>query len=353
MEIPERNTLLNPSEDITYSNFAADENLNFFHQSVRQGDLHGALQSALEAVMTGENVKIDFFRQIYVILSADVGPANPSLIMLAHRFLWRGSVDQQTLAMLVEMIVKSPKDRLFDWVRHSLILTLDNSIPTNANQITRHLRLLLIKLEMELEDKNFGAAVQIAGRVYHLDIAYPQEISNEDWTKMRREFDAPRIVTKCRRTAWSIWLPIVKMAMHSTQKVCNLVCYLYDITTNCRQLYLLQWIHAIWAICNTEQVGITWYESSDLRLVSSLSPLDERLRFIEAHRRRENIVPIKKLIVERPFVKYMILKETHLRYVWREGREEQMRWLLECIRLWKDVGTLDKNFVLPEDYLLE
>lgn len=350
MEIPERNTLLNPSEDITYSNFSVDENLAFFHRSVRQGDLHGALQSALEAVMTGENPEICFFRQIYVILSEDIGPANPSLIMWAHRFLSRSSVDQQALAMLVEMMVKSPKDRLFDWIRLTL---LEKSVPINVSQITRHLRLLLLKLETELEDKNFGAAVRIAGQIYHLDIEYPQEIPKEDWVKIRKEFDAPHILKKYRRTAFSIWLPIMKIAMQSTQKTCNLVCYLYDITTTCDKLYLLQWIHAIWAICNSKQVGITWYESSDLRLVSSLSSKDERLQFIEAHRRRENIIPIQKIPIEGSFVEHFILKESHLRYVWKEGRERQMDWLLKCIQLWKKEGTLDKNFALPEDYLLD
>jgi hypothetical protein len=289
--------------------------------------------------MTGVSVEVGLLESIYAILSEDIGPANPSLIIRAHRFLETSPLDQENLATLVELMVKSPKDRLFDWIRCSLIFT-----PVT---IEKNLRLLLFKLETELEDKNFGAAVKIAGQIYHLDIEDPQYIELKEWKKMRKEFEAPCVLKACRRTSGGIWLPIMRIAMRSTQKVCNLVCYLYNVSGR----HLLQWIHAIWSICNPDQVTETWYESNDLRLVSTLLSIEERLAFIEAHRRRENIVPIPDYALENPGMEHFLLQGSLLRNVWREGREKQMKWLLKCIKVWQEKDILPKNFVLPRGYL--
>lgn len=351
MEIPERNTLLDPvTDDLydrTYSNFVISENLSFFHVSVRRGDFHGALQSALEAVMTGEIAENDILKSIYVILSEDIGPANPSLIIWAHRILERGSPDQQALALLVERMVESPKDRLFDWVLRSL--TFSPVIP-EVNQVRRHFRFLLFKLETELEDKNFETAVQIAGQIHCLDIGYPKSIEEKDWKKLRREFEASVVLEKCRRTSGGIWLPIMKIARRSNQKVCNLVFYLYRISYICRRQCMLQWVHAIWSICKPDQVVETWYESPDPHLVLLA---EERLEFIEAHRRWENIIPIPNYILDNSGVEHFILQVSRLRNVRENGMEEQMEWLLKCLQVWKLAGILDKNFVLPERYLEE
>uniref|UniRef100_A0A6C0CIY7 Uncharacterized protein n=1 Tax=viral metagenome TaxID=1070528 RepID=A0A6C0CIY7_9ZZZZ len=305
MDAAERNTLLCP-DGKTYSNFDGDENLAFFRTSVRTGNYHGALQCVLEAIMAGDELEDGILHQIYVTISEEIGPTNPSLIMLIHRFLWSGEVDQQILAMLIELMAKSPKDRLFTVLCRHLRTPV---VEISADHAVKRLKFLLIKLDVELEDQNFEASVDVFRQIYWLDQENPHlQVEKHDWKNFRKEFNAPAILIKQRKLITNAWLPIIGMAMRSTQKVCNLVCYLYNISVTKSDRIDLQCVHAIWSICNPKQVAATWYETTEvkfvtnskypqillgeIKVVAELLQPEERLAMIEAHRRRENIVPI-------------------------------------------------------------
>lgn len=363
-----RNTLLSPVTDMrngrTYSDFAIDENCSFFQKAVRRGDFHGALQCVLEAVMSGAPVETNILKRIYVILSEDIGPANPSLIMLANALISDGRVDQEILAKLVELMVKSPKDRLFDWVACCVNL---QTVEVEVNEVPRKLRFLLTKLETELEEQDFRSAALTTGQIYVLGRVHPNlQLSKDDWKRLRDEFEAPSIVKRYQTLGPNFWLPVIRVAMKSTQKVCNLVCYLHNIACarsgrfqfRGSESSLLFWIHAVWSLCHPQRVETTWF-GDGVHLVAPLSTAEERLAMIEAHRRRENIVPIPDHALDKHTragvslgrgLDHFILCGARLRNVWADGKEEQMKWLNACLEKWKERGDLEADFSLPTNY---
>ncbi len=380
----DRDTITNPERGFldaaTYSNFPVDENSSSCQKAVRRSNFHEAGQRLMEALFTGPLVETNILKRLFIYASEDIGPANPSLIMMIDNLL---DVDNKTcnpgnqvFAMrAIELLAKSPKDRLFDWMCGSIEQLSYNNISYDmltSDDTFTCLRTCLMKLETALQDGNMVIAHEMAGQIYLLDqVKTDFKLTTEHVTILKGDIKGPKIFKKFAKISSQFWLPVLAVAVNDSksQKICNLVCYLYQIA--CRRSgrfqfrgkngMLLFWMHAIWVLCHKDEVIETWWEDRKFKHIMPLVPEEEIIRMIVSYRRRENLLGIPDYALDKHTktgsimgrgLKHFILIGARLKDTIPERREEQLEWLNKCIVKWKKDGKLKEDFAIPEDYFL-
>jgi hypothetical protein len=250
-------------------------------------------------------------------------------------------------------MVKSPKNRLFDWVANAVSVAKGNP----REDIFDCLKYYFIMLSIHLEDCNFTEACEIAGQIYMLEQNNPSyRISKEQFALLRTQFGSSAVIKKYTKIGEQIWIPILNAAINKSgsQKTCNLVCYLYHIAVTRSGKFqfrgkngcLLFWIHAIWSLCNTKEVEETWYEDANIRTTHSLATKEEIAKLIENHRNRIGLVGIPNYALDKHTGKGAQMK----RSVDPKSYEEQITWLQKCITIWKNREDIPPWFKLPANY---
>ena len=324
--------------------------------------------------------------------SEDIGPANPTLILMVDSML---SVDiprldhanQMAVVQAIEILAKSPKDRLFDWVCCSWPSVHSQSPPSGVTHpyedVHQNLRYHLSALETHLQEKEFDYACGVAGQLHFLAEQNPKhKIAKADWTKLKKQFRGPPVFTHLAGLACQIWLPILTAAVETTksQMTCNLVCNLYHIA--CTRSGRFQFrgkdgfnlfiVHAIWAICHPSEVERTWYTQIDY---SGYLTDEQRVEQIARHRRiggqvtrvsingdvedQEKILPIPDHALDKHTAEgtkrgrgmaHFILIGAKLNNTLPERQAEQLKWLNKCVERFKGEGVLDADFEIPHNY---
>lgn len=378
----------------TYSGHDASENSSACQKAIRRCDFPDALQRVFEAlqVQTAEQQAMEthILKRLIIIASEDIGPCNPSLILAVDDLIYADNYkldpgNQLAVAQVVQLLANSPKDRLFDWVICSF-----EPRDQPCEDVCKSLNYHLIQLDMHLEDRNFGAACQSAGQVFFLseqNLKYGLKI--EAFNKLKKQFRTPTIAHHYAKVDCQVWLPILTAAVERTksQKTCNLICYLYRIA--CTRSGRFQFrgnsssklfvIHAIWAVCNPQEVEATWYADGNFRSIAPLKNEYELLKMIGEHRKAGGVQvisldgkpldtlinPISKIkpIPDHALdkhtkrgaemgrgIEHFILVGSKLHYTLPERRAEQIKWLTKFIEKLQKSGDLRLDFKLPDDY---
>jgi hypothetical protein len=259
---------------------STEDSFLLFRRAVRMGDI----PIALSLMPKASKSRLQFCRDLYLILSEDIGPANPSLFIDVDNMISSISLDDtKALKEIVEILTRSLKSNIFTWISGVMILNADNKIAPDMNkdEVFMCLRCYLSNLDQYLLDRLFEKAVETSFKIRDLYTAYPDfVITTELWKKLKLEYPCPVIVKHLSSIHHQFWIPMISHVIHrnGSQKLANLVCHIYY--TTCVRIGPLtfrdimanscHWIHAIWAICNDEIIETTWDER-----IPAKSPMKE------------------------------------------------------------------------------
>jgi hypothetical protein len=299
-EKPLRNTIIDPPSGCigvkTYNGFHYDENIENLKLSIRRSNLKDAIFRTLESLRTNTVCGYNTVKEILLCASLEIGPANPSLIVMIDNLIGRDTLtpDYSNIVLAVELLCISPKSNLFNLIYETL--SLSPITQRNTNEITS-VTTSLVYLESYLVDKHFQPACEEAFKLYYLKC----NIDKELWVKLSAIFENPMRAKHLRKAYATFWLPVLAIAERcESQVVCDLIHRMYNIgcsrskTTNISirddARILVLWIHAIWVLCNPKVVEDTWYDDN-LRLVSDKCIMsdEDRMVTIVAHTKRDVI----------------------------------------------------------------
>jgi hypothetical protein len=281
---------------LTYSGLDPDANFEAMRTAIRSGLHVEACFRALEALQApNQRVKLPLLKHLYMAAVRDVGRANPSLILWIDGLLnienkLLDPYNQLIIVRVVELLVKSPKSDLFDVIRL-------NWVPNEEyhyNNPVDNMRFFLFQLDTLLEERNFRESCETLGRCFTLCRRYPNHnLDQPGWKKIKMALDGPKIFTFGARMIDLIWLPILHNAIdkNESQNLCNLICYLYhfackrnDHFMSCTSEEIVSFaLHAIWSLCNSDEVNETWYADNKCKLESSLEEEIDRIERIVEH----------------------------------------------------------------------
>jgi hypothetical protein len=382
----EWNTIINPQtacrSAMTYSYFHYDQVISAFIISVRRGLWPESAQWALEACRAGPKCKIDFFRQLFLLCSKDIGPANPSLIVLIDKLIDADSPVLDTITEIdvlncVELVTKSPKDRTIDFLKHlySQRYKITNPPKVPRDEIYQRVLFLMHGIRSGMEERSLEVMISPCCDIYAMQKAYPDFVFSEhEFRNLRVEFHAPTITSTQYRYLWTIvWLPILGYIIDRAkseendipnellQKVLNLVCTLYNIA--CRRSYKVSFrskpenlifvIHALHAYVHYRTIEDTWWHDNRCHLVGELSDEDTLRGIAGRLLTREGLLGMPSYALDnttragrklRRGLEHKILESCKISDVREDGRDTQIRHFKELIEQEIHLGLVDKNF---------
>lgn len=364
-------TITDPQENLTnaltYSAFSYEDVVETLKITMRRCLWPESLQWFLEAKRTGRAASVDVVKKLLLFASAEIGPANPSITLMLDDFLefdcqgeqWQ----EEIIGMLcTEILTKSPKSRLFSW---AISCAFDNEQfgqKFEAAELVQRVEFLLLKLEDNINERDFEGATTTLAQYRALAEANPLARLDKDWfAKWKEYFKAPVIIkSNLLKIYHQIWIPILAAACRPgvAQEVCTLCCRLYHITIGRNGAW--NWrgdtnadifcLHAIWAICNQSEVLRSWYPEQLHRLLSNPEGQEYLQRAAEMHLRRSNIVGMPKNI--RGDLKAFIETFSRIEYMLPDCIEDERRMLANAIRAWKRTGKLPTTFGLYDTHWL-
>jgi len=325
----------------TQNDFRYDEVSSALQKSVRRCLWPESLQWFLEAFRCrGQHVsphqatatQTNILRRLFIYASEDIGPANPSLILLLDDILDVDNPQNQYLQeiipiMILHVMTLSPKSRMFDWIADVLThqtYDFDGNMPLNSmlDTITYH----LLHLEDALGEKDFPRACEWLGRYYYFFSdersarSSDTKILKTDFDKLKSKFNAPPVVKHFAKPSELFWLPVLGIAVKQgmSQEVATLVCRLHHIacrrsgTFSFRYVHgvILFWIHAVWALCNPDEIKRTWSGDQCHSQIREVMDYPEVLKLCSSYSERsrdEVVVDGKKLY---PMPDYALDKHT-------------------------------------------
>ena len=199
---------------------------------------------------------------------------------------------------------------------------------------------------------------------------------------MKRIFEAPPIVKKFDNIAAQLWLPILGVIhrevifddpedpmLKQMEKVQLLVDRLYNLSLKrhdrikfryqgSSKLFLIQ---AVYAICFPEEVVRTWY-TNNLDLFDELDNKDILLRKLELVKMSKHVKGVPYHAIDchtnwgrelKRGKEFFILHGARLKHTVPKLKFMEKRMLDMTIRKWKDLGEIDKDFKIPNNYLTE
>lgn len=334
----------------------------------------------------------NILRRLFIYASEDIGPANPSLIMLLDDILDVDNPQNPYLQeifpiMMLQVMTLSPKSRIFDWI--ACVLThqtygFDANMPLSSmlDTITYH----LLHLEDALSEKDFPRACEWVGR-YHFFFASGggkgssakdgfkgnNKIDKKDFEKLKAKFRAPPVVKHFSKPSELFWLPVLGVATKqgTSQEVTTLICRLHHLA--CRRSgtfsfryahgVILFWIHAVWAVCHPDEVIKTWTEEGNHRMIKGVADYPEVLKLCTEYSQKVSAESHPLKIPDWALDKHtaagskmgrdighFILEGSKLNHMVSELLTQEKYWLDRVIRLYKDLGRLKADFELPPDY---
>lgn len=370
-------TILNPEDDMrkahSFSYFPYSQVSSALQKSVRRCQWPEAAFWLCEAYRTGPKCVTNIVRRMFIMCSEDIGPANPSLILLVDDFFdpdvpYNNIEKLKTALSALEVMVKSPKDRTLDWC-HS-IRPHETFAEVNTEMVYDQLR----TLRTSLQEKSFDKACSNATRLYQMhEQGKDFSLSSDTFGKWKKEFNCSTIVRHYKKISSQFWLPVLEVATQegANEYMCMLVHRLYHIC--CVRGGKLEfrnmkrgdmktfWMHACWAICNPSKIEETWYAEGDLRITSDLDPDGWEDEIMQKHLSREmffempdyavdqHTAPITKETAERG-TEHFVLHGSLIHNASKETKIDQRYYLKRAIALYKSQGRLAEDFKLPPDY---
>ena len=383
-EKPENwNTTLNPRDGLlaehTYNYFNYDEVSSALQKSVRRCLWPEASQWFFEAFRTGQKCQTNVLRRFYIYASEDIGPANPSLILLLDDILDVDNPDkpyhQEMVALLaLQMLVLSPKSRIFDWVSGAVIsetFQFDPNMPMDS--ILSSIKYMLFQLEDALIEKDFIRASEWLGKYYLVFMENTgsqvnfghEKISKQDFDNLKNVFKAPIVAKHFVKPSELFWLPVLGVATRegTETEVAILICRLCHIASKRSGTFSFRykhevklfWIHAVWVLCNQDQIKETWYGDQNHRQIGTLSSYDEMVKLGTIHAKRENLLGVPDYAIDKHTAKgrklgrgvaHFIEVGSKINNVVPSLMKEETFWLQRAIESKKKCGKLEKDYSL-------
>lgn len=214
----------------------------------------------------------EFVTHLSILHIRIIGPANPVLYFKMQRYF---DVDNPTKVItldefltIVELMAKSKKSRLFDWIWTSM--QVQSKIKSEVSstyyeQIDKYYTMKFFNLESNLSDKNFQESAETLMhyfKTYYRNANY--EIRDDFWNKYYSNYGSYTAMINCKKSFVNfIWLCILHFTVHNNkeQKIANAVFRLYYFSERRSTLYkvskrqkVLMIIFALWILCYKENV---------------------------------------------------------------------------------------------------
>lgn len=371
------NTTLVPKNGIlaeyTYNYFHYDEVSSALQKSVRRCLWPEASQWFFEAFRTGQKCQTNILRRFYIYASEDIGPANPSLILLLDDILDVDNPEepyhQEIIALLaLQMLVLSPKSRIFDWVSCSVTsgtFEFDPNMPMDS--ILSSIKYMLFQLEDALMEKDFVRACEWLGKYYLVFMENTgskvnfshEKISKQDFDNLKNVFKAPLIAKHFVKPSELFWLPLLGAAIKEGTEieVAILVCRLYHIASKRSGTFSFRykdevklfWIHAVWVLCNQNKIKETWYGDQNHRQIGTLMNYDDMVKLGTIHAKRENLLGVPDYALDKHTARgrelgrglaHFIEVGSKIENIVSSLKEEEAFWLQKTIEAKKKCGKL-------------
>lgn len=297
-----RNTIVDPPVGTvgvqTYNGFNQDENIESLKIAIRRNLPTDAMFRCLESLRTNSECGHELVREMLLTASIDVGPANPSLVLMIDDLIGRDMFipDFDNVLIAVELLSNSPKCRLFGWIYDFYAAA---KVEQRSEIVENSLTSSIVFIETYLSDDLFEKVIEEAAKVCELICHVDKEL----WKRLCNLCQNPSRAKYLSKASATFWIPVLARAERcGSQTVCNVVHRLYDIASSRslqskislredRRVFAM-WSHAVWVLCNIKSVEETHYEQGHIRLISGVSfkSDQERLQLIRNHRSREFLI---------------------------------------------------------------
>lgn len=230
----------------------------------------GNLPLAIRLIPLEPSERLAFLKMLTSLISESIGPANPCLFMDLEDMIAKElkAESNNDLIKIVEIMCKSRKSSLFAFVSKAMEIEFE-FYREEFDDPFLQLRKELSNLSQYLEDFNFESSVRTAYKIRYLQDKYPDlVITGKQWIQLKKDNSCPKISKHFACIHHQFWMPVLGHLVKfcESQKTANLVSHIYYST--CVRLGRLSlrgempnpvyWIHAIWAICNSEDVESSW-----------------------------------------------------------------------------------------------
>lgn len=367
-------TIKNPREGLldekTFSYFNYAEVSSALQKSVRRCQWPEAAQWGLEAFRTGVKCRTNILRRLFIYASEDIGPANPSLILLLDDIL---AVDdpaelyntEEVFLLALQILVKSPKSRLLDWMCHS---TLTSTIETTdvydaAETLMFHIEDALKERDMDRASKYTSIFASFAEQY----VGYT--VTKAIYDKWRVKFGVPKIGRHYAKMSTMFWIPVLGVAYGLTESpnTCMLVCRLYNIGCTRSKRFEFRYkegndlfkMHAVWALCRPNEVDASWSLDQKHHFISDIDGYEALMKITDRCKKREGLLGIPDYALDKHThegvrrgrgFEHFILHGSRLNYIAPSVLEDERRHLLKVIETWKRLKLLSEDFCIPNNY---
>lgn len=314
---------------------SVEENYKLFRRAVRLGNLTIARRTMLSILDMGLEHRIAFCQRLYNVMTEDIGPANPSLIITvdnmlnADEFNIKDPSSIETIEKVVRILVDSPKSNVLVWMS-GMMNGCD--FPQEYEDIIPALRRYLLNLSQYLEESEENSLATVERILRFDDLNTYYTVTKSQWSILCSDHSRPKLIKYYRRICHQVWIPIIFHVLNKqkSQQVANLVCHLYYIACvrdgpfsfrSTRPTHRCV-IYAIWAIFHPNEVEETWdnrifeiSHSGEVEELGECGDSTEDLIFVD---RQINNLPVRLRPVEN-------------------------FWLDKCIDVWKTLEVLPKD----------